>query len=660
MGVAMVVVVVVFIFANQKGRSKKTPSDPVAESLEGGEKLVEAENSEKVGEKPFASDQKQSSEAQALQNSQKPQKSLVIEQPNSVRPQVGNGASKVDLVKKGEEWQMLFNGKPIFVKGLGGNRNLGMAASLGANSIRTWGDLDGYKKTLDGAKKHGLTVAMGLWMPHKRHGSQYHNPAWVKNLENKLLAYVRQFKDHPAVLCWGIGNEVELGAEHDPNMWKAINSLAKKVKQIDPNHPTMIVLAEVNHHKVNNIKRYCPDIDLVGLNAYDGAHSVVKRYLDCGLDKPCLVTEYGPRLHSKDNLGTVQEQTSSEKAKVYTEIYTSAVLAHPGKCLGGYAFMWGNKAERTDTYFGLLLGSGEVVAHGQHFYKLFGGKKPKNLAPQIQPLQTSPASRVSADGKPIKVKVVASDPDDDKLRYEWVLKSELGGTMGGDFIRSHQAIKNGIKVDPNDPTVVYVYHKVGKYRLYCYVKDGKGNAATASVSVMIKPKSNLVKAAKVKLPFALYQEREGETHYRAHGYMGGQAQHINMNFSYNGNPKSGKHCLRIKSPAHAWSGVRWQHPHGDWGDRAGGFDLTGAKALTFWARGEKGGESIVFGIGGITQDKKYYDTTHQEDKVTLTKEWKKYSIALKGDLSRIKTPLQWSTTTGGGDVVFFLDDVVIE
>ena len=40
-----------------------------------------------------------------------------------------------------------------------------------------------------------------------------------------------------------------------------------------------------------------------------------------------------------------------------------------------------------------------------------------------------------------------------------------------------------------------------------------------------------------------------------------------------------------------WAGIYWQHPANNWGTVPnGGFNLTGAAKLTFWARGENGGE----------------------------------------------------------------------
>ena len=56
---------------------------------------------------------------------------------------------------------------------------------------------------------------------------------------------VMQYKDHPAVLLWGLGNEMEDPEGKNLGVWKAINELAVMVKGLDPDHPTMTVIAEL-------------------------------------------------------------------------------------------------------------------------------------------------------------------------------------------------------------------------------------------------------------------------------------------------------------------------------------------------------------------------------------------------------------------------------
>jgi hypothetical protein len=110
-----------------------------------------------------------------------------------------------------------------------------------------------------------------------------------------------------------------------------------------------------------------------------------------------------------------------------------------------------------------------------------------------------------------------------------------------------------------------------------------------------------------------------------------------------------------------WGGMVWQSPESDWGDKPGGYNLTGASKLTFWARGEDGGEKVDFSNGGIHKDKPFFDTSEAKVSVVLTKDWKQYSINLTGkDLSCIKTGFGWSLRGAGKPVTFYLDDIRYE
>ena len=167
----------------------------------------------------------------------------------------------------------------------------------------------------------------------------------------------------------------------------------------------------------------------------------------------------------------------------------------------------------------------------------------------------------------------------------------------------------------------------------------------------------------VKLPFTVFDEK-GSTnnHYIASGWMG-NAKGTKMEDGCTNNPHAGKTCLRVEySDPGEWAGIVWQDPANDWGDQPGGWNLTGAKKLKFWARGEKGGESVTFKFGILGADKKVPDSAMGElSEVKLTKEWKEYTIDLEGkDLTRIKTGFVWTLAGRGSPVVFSLDDIRFE
>ena len=104
-----------------------------------------------------------------------------------------------------------------------------------------------------------------------------------------------------------------------------------------------------------------------------------------------------------------------------------------------------------------------------------------------------------------------------------------------------------------------------------------------------------------------------------------------------------------------WAGIMWQSPANDWGKADGGFNLTAANTLVFWARGEKGGERVKFFCGGL-KDCAFPDTGKGEVEVELKKGWTRYRIALDGqDLLRMKTGFAF--TLGGPAKTFYVDDI---
>jgi hypothetical protein len=75
----------------------------------------------------------------------------------------------VQLRQTDEGWQLLRGGEPYLIRGAGGTASLENLAALGANSIRTW-SIDGAEQILDQAHANGMTVTLGIWLGHERHG----------------------------------------------------------------------------------------------------------------------------------------------------------------------------------------------------------------------------------------------------------------------------------------------------------------------------------------------------------------------------------------------------------------------------------------------------------------------------------------------------------
>jgi len=167
----------------------------------------------------------------------------------------------------------------------------------------------------------------------------------------------------------------------------------------------------------------------------------------------------------------------------------------------------------------------------------------------------------------------------------------------------------------------------------------------------------------VQFPFFIYDDK-GSTnnHFVPSGWMGSTGS-IQADDGCTNNPHTGGTCLRFAYNApDQWGGVVWQDPVNDWGDVPGGWNLTGAKKLSFWGRGEKGGEIVSFKFGVLGPDKKYSDSaTGESTDLKLTRHWTIYTIDLTGkNLTRVKTGFVWTLSGQGHPVIFYLDDIRYE
>ncbi len=206
-----------------------------------------------------------------------------------------------------------------------------------------------------------------------------------------------------------------------------------------------------------------------------------------------------------------------------------------------------------------------------------------------------------------------------------------------------QAVVDKAKKTPVGGDVFFVFHERGS-RLNHYAPSGwMGDYSDLHINMgwikdVAKPKG--AKAAAKKAAVADVDADKDET---------------SMQFKYTAERKQGA----------GWAGVYWQHPANNWGDKRGGYDLSGYTKLVFWAKGEKGGEVVdKFFIGGITGQTEEGDTDEASiSPVQLTKDWKEYSIPLTGlDLSHIIGGFGFAINADSNPngATLFLDEVRFE
>lgn len=408
-------------------------------------------------------------------------------------------AKKVEIVKNYNQYQILVDGEPFFVKGAGVEfGNMAALKEHGGNTIRTWRFDNGEHSGLDvlnTADSLGLMVVMGLEVAKERHGFNYDDEAAVEEQKQRLLAEVRQMKDHPALLAYGLGNELNLRYTNK-KVWNAVNDLALAIKEIDPNHPITTMLAGAGKSAITDIMERSPDLDFLSFQIYGDILNLPRYIRESGYEGPYFITEWGATGHwevAKTSWGRPIEQNSSDKANSYLIRYQEVIEKNSDKCIGSFVFLWGQKQERTPTWYGLFLESGEETPAVDVMHYLWNDQWPENRAPEVKNFllddKTAFQNVTLKAGVAYNAKIEAFDLEEDSLYYHWEILKEVEDYLqsdGGDFEPVPEKLfkldtgstENSVNiVSPTTP---------GEYRLFVYVRDGHNHSAYANIPFLVK------------------------------------------------------------------------------------------------------------------------------------------------------------------------------
>jgi len=391
-------------------------------------------------------------------------------------------------------WRMTRNGEPYDVRGAGGNVQLDKLVEVGGNSIRTW-STDNAQEVLDEAHSKGLTVMMGLWVQHERHGFDYNDEKKVAAQLEGFKKVILQFKDHPALLMWGIGNEVDLFYSNT-RVWAAINDIAKFIHEVDPNHPTSTVTAGLDEKEVKLILRDAPEIDVYCVNTYGDIAGVRKNIRSFGWQGPYMITEWGPNGHwevAKTKWGAPVEQSSSEKAKSYRERLANEIQADKDFCIGSYVFLWGHKQETTSTWYGLFSADGNASEAVEVLQDIWKPSTVKNRTPVLDSLWVNGKKKgdyitLTAD-EIYEASAFIKDTDNDLLKSSWVIVPESRDIKsGGDAESAPTPIAGLFKKKTTTSAKFFAPSTEGAYRLFFETVDGNGHYAYTNVPFYVMPR----------------------------------------------------------------------------------------------------------------------------------------------------------------------------
>ena len=407
-----------------------------------------------------------------------------------------DGPAKVEVTKSNGKYQLLVDGNPFYIKGAGLEfGNVAALAEHNANSFRTWRTDNGRKsakEVLDEAHEHGLMVSMGIEVERERHGFDYNDEDAVQKQKERIKKEVMEIKDHPALLIWVIGNELNLNYSN-PKVWDAVNDISKMIHELDPNHPTTTTLAGISQKEINYIKERCGDLDILSVQMYGDLPDVPKLIREYGWNGPYMVTEWGATGHWEvptTDWGAPIEENSTLKAANYLKRYKGGIAADTIQCIGSYVFLWGNKQERTPTWYGVFLENGKETESVGVMHYIWNGTWPENRTPQIASFvldgKTAYNSITLEKSKEYIAQVIIKDIENDPIAYRWEILPESEEVKeGGD----HEARPEPVTIEgmeEKNGTIKFKSPAPGNYRLFVYADDGFNHEGTANIPFKVK------------------------------------------------------------------------------------------------------------------------------------------------------------------------------
>jgi len=417
-----------------------------------------------------------------------------VSQKDTVRP------IHYEIVKRGDAWQLLADGQPLYLNGAVGWSHFDVLRQCGGNAVRARAS----RASLDRAHAHGLRVMAGLPVRGERSRMDWSDPQQVAQQMQTVLAVVEELKDHPALMLWVVGNELDWippGIPHDPSLWERLNDLAVAIGRLDPHHPVLTVIGTGRYQqKIRQIAQSCPDMDLLGINAYGDIEQVTELTRK-HWPKSYLVAEWGPTGHwqvPKTKWRVPLEQASSEKAQAVQQRYTKIIQADEKHCLGSFVFLWGQKQETTHTWYGMFR-DGKRTESVDVMQYLWSGDWPANRAPAVQRITISgfPDQRsvyLSQKG-PYRATVDCSDPDGDRLTFHWDIRPEVEipkNSYAGGLEKRARPIP-GLIGDPTTQTVRFsAPANSGPYRLFVEVTDPGGSIGYANLPFYVEDRVTVV------------------------------------------------------------------------------------------------------------------------------------------------------------------------
>jgi hypothetical protein len=225
--------------------------------------------------------------------------------------------------------------------------DLPLLAQMGANAVavntRAAASPEDLLTFMDRALDHGIRVILVLDGPNRLDLS---DPEVRRSLIENVTLAVEAYREHPALLAWQIGIEVDYTHRHTGQVgaWYALlEEATREAHALDPHHPVLTASNPVT--PVEAFLDGSPSVDVYGINFYGLSREGMSGYLtklanDTG-GRPVLVAEFG--VDAYDNATGLEDVET--QARVLAEAWSGIQDAHDAgvPVLGGCVHEWSDQ-----------------------------------------------------------------------------------------------------------------------------------------------------------------------------------------------------------------------------------------------------------------------------------------------------------------------------
>lgn len=189
------------------------------------------------------------------------------------------------------------------------------------------------------AEKYDLMVLMGINLQKQLHGFDYNDEMAVEQQFESVKEQIFAYKEHPNLLGWIVANEPNLLfdesgelADVNPKVYDEINRIIEFIHEVDPHHPVTYIFSGTHKSHIQTAISRTPSVDIISVQIYGELDDLAQAIEDIGIDKPYMVTEFGPTGHWEMPAtlwGREIEELSGVKAARLAERLENAFATNP-------------------------------------------------------------------------------------------------------------------------------------------------------------------------------------------------------------------------------------------------------------------------------------------------------------------------------------------